>query len=53
MIEMDKFLKGEPNTFKEHKNFVNYQYQYLDKGFPTVEQAHEVFHQQSAIQNKI
>lgn len=35
LVEMDKFLRGEPNKFKEHKNFVNYQYEYLDKGYPS------------------
>jgi hypothetical protein len=42
--ELDKFLNGEPNKLKEHKNFVNYKYEYLDKSFPTVENAHELFH---------
>ena len=39
LAEMDKFLKGEDNKFKEHKNFVNYQYEYIDKSFPTIDKA--------------
>ena len=41
---MDKFLRGEDNKLKEHKNFMNYEYEYLDKSFPTVEKAHDLFH---------
>lgn len=41
--EVNKFLRSEPNKLKEHKNFVNYTYEYLDKSFPTVEAAHDLF----------
>lgn len=37
--ELDKFLKGEDNKLKEHQNFVNYQYEFIDKSFPTPEKA--------------
>ena len=37
---MDKFLKGEDNKWKEHPNYINYKYEFLDKSFPTAEQAH-------------
>jgi hypothetical protein len=40
--ELDKFLRGEDNKLKEHKNFVNYQYEYIDKSFPTSEKAQEL-----------
>lgn len=43
MIELDKFLRGEENRLKEHKNFINYKYEYMDKSFPTVEAAHSLF----------
>ena len=43
LVEMNKFLRGEENKFKEHKNFVNYKYEYIDKSFPTAEKAHDVF----------
>lgn len=43
LAEMDKFLKGQPNKLKEHKNFVNYKYEFLDKSFPSVEAAHSLF----------
>jgi hypothetical protein len=26
LSELDKFLRGEDNKLKEHKNFVNYEY---------------------------
>ncbi len=41
--ELDKFLRGEENHLKEHKNYLNYNYQYMDKSYPTVEAAHELF----------
>lgn len=44
LVEMDKFLRGEPNHFKDHKYFAgNYNYEYIDKSYPTVEAAHELF----------
>ena len=39
---MDKFLRGEENKFKEHKNFVNYKYEYMDKSYPNSEKAHNL-----------
>jgi len=44
LSELDKFLKGEENKLKEHKNFVNYQYEYIDKSFPTPEKAHDLMY---------
>lgn len=44
LAELDKFLKGEENTLKQHKNFVNYDYEFIDKSFPTIEKAHELMH---------
>ena len=41
-IELDKFLNNQENKLKEHKNFVNYKYEYLDKSFPTAEAAHNL-----------
>ena len=42
LSELDKFLRGEDNKLKEHKNFVNYQFEYIDKSFPTTEKAQEL-----------
>ncbi len=42
--ELDKFLKGEDNSLKQHKNFINYQYEFIDKSFPTAEKAHDLMH---------
>ena len=44
LSEMDKFLRGEPNKLKEHKQFVNYSYDFLDKSFPTTDKVHELMH---------
>ena len=46
---MDKFLRGEENTWKQHPNYINYNYQYLDKSFPTAEQAHDLISKPSKI----
>lgn len=43
LVEVDKFLRGEENKLKEHKNFVNYKFEYMDKGYPTIEAVHAVF----------
>ena len=42
MIELDKFLKGDENKLKEHAFFMNYKYEYMEKDFPTIEQAHDL-----------
>jgi len=42
LSELDKFLRGEDNKLKEHKSFANYNYEYLDKSFPTAEKVSEV-----------
>lgn len=44
LSELDKFLRGEENHLKEHKNYINYNYEYLDKSYPTVEAAHDLLH---------
>eukprot|EP00347_Sterkiella_histriomuscorum_P005532 403356254 len=53
LVEVDKFLRGEENKLKEHKFFVNYQYEYLDKSYPTAEAAHELFHKKPAPAKRI
>jgi hypothetical protein len=42
LSELDKFLRGEDNKLKEHKNFVNYKFEFIDKSFPTTESAHDL-----------
>ena len=40
---MGKFLDGEPNALKEHKKFYgNKDYEFVDKSFPTVDQAEDL-----------
>lgn len=48
-MELDKFLKGEENHLKEHKYFVNYKYEFLDKSYPTPEMAQDLFHSASKV----
>mmetsp|Transcript_35995 Transcript_35995/g.26739 ORF Transcript_35995/g.26739 Transcript_35995/m.26739 type:complete len:170 (+) Transcript_35995:191-700(+) len=43
LVEMDKFLKGEHNHFKEHRNFINYDFKYKNKDYPSVQDAHNLF----------
>jgi hypothetical protein len=42
-VEMDKFLKGEPNKLKEHKFYIDYNFEYLERNIPSVEEVQEVF----------
>lgn len=53
LSELDKFLKGEENKLKEHKNFVNYKYEYLDKSYPTPEAAHDLFYTPAAAKPRV
>lgn len=44
-IELDKYLKGEPNKLKEHPKYLDYKFEYTDKyEWPSVETVHNVFH---------
>lgn len=52
LSELDKFLRGEDNKLKEHKNFVNYKFEYLDKSYPSVEAAHDLFHSPLAAKSR-
>lgn len=49
LVEVDKFLRGEENKLKEHPNFVNYNYDFLDKSYPTAEAAHELFNKPAVL----
>ena len=44
LTEMDKFLKGEENKLKEHKKFLDYKFEFLDKSFPTADAVKDVMH---------
>ena len=39
LTELDAFLDGKPNHLKDHPRFLNYNFQYKDKSYPTLEQA--------------
>lgn len=44
LSEVDKFLKGEENNLKGHKRFLDYNFQFIDKSFPTEEAVANVMH---------
>jgi hypothetical protein len=37
LVEVDKFLRGEPNHLKDHPKFLNYPFEFIDKSFPTAD----------------
>ena len=41
---MDKFLSGKENNLKSHPRFLNYDFEFYDKSYPTEEMAHDLFH---------
>ena len=42
LVEVNKFLDGEKNNLKSHTKFVNWNYEFKDKSFPTPEAAKEL-----------
>ena len=40
--EMNAFLDGKPNHLKDHPRFLNYEYEFKDKSYPTLEQAKDL-----------
>lgn len=40
--ELDAFLDNKPNHLKEHKKFLNYEFEYVDKSYPSLEQAKDL-----------
>jgi hypothetical protein len=44
--EVDRFLKGEANDLKGHKRYLNYEYELLDKSFPSQEAVADLMHGQ-------
>jgi len=44
LTEVDKFLKGEKHHLKEHKRFYDYNFEFIDKSFPTAEKVADLMH---------
>jgi len=44
LTEVDKFLNNEPNDLKNHKRFYNYDFQFIDKSFPSAEKVADMMH---------
>ena len=42
LAELDKFLAGKEHHLKEHPKFINHEYEFIDKRFPTKEMAHNL-----------
>lgn len=42
LTELDAFLDNRPNHLKEHKRFLNYNFQYVDKSYPSLEAAKDL-----------
>ena len=42
LVELDKFLAGKENHLKEHHRYVNHEYEFIDKTFPTKDAANEL-----------
>ena len=47
LAEMDKFLRGEENHFKQHKKFYDYPFQFKDKSFPSAEKVADLMHKKN------
>ena len=44
LTEVDKFLNNEENDLKNHKRFYNWNFEFVDKSFPTAEKVADVMH---------
>lgn len=42
LVELDKFLSGKENDLKHHRNYVDHKYEFIDKSFPTKDQANDL-----------
>ena len=42
LTEVDKFLKGEPNNLKGHKKFYDYNFELIDKSYPSMDAVSEM-----------
>ena len=45
LTELDAFLDGKPNHLKDHPRFLNYEYSFKDKSYPTAEMAKALIEQ--------
>ena len=44
LVEVDKFLRGEENHLKDHKRYLNYDFEFIDKSFPTADKVKDLMH---------
>ena len=39
LVELNAFLDGKPNHLKDHPRFLNYNYEFIDKSYPSQDDA--------------
>ena len=39
LVELNAFLDGKPNHLKDHPRFLNYNYEFIDKSYPSLDDA--------------
>jgi hypothetical protein len=44
LTEVDKFLRSEENNLKGHKRYLDYDFEFIDKSFPSAEKAAALMH---------
>mmetsp|Transcript_13281 Transcript_13281/g.22541 ORF Transcript_13281/g.22541 Transcript_13281/m.22541 type:complete len:186 (-) Transcript_13281:307-864(-) len=47
LAEVDKFLRGEPNNLKGHKRFLDYDFEFSDKSFPSADKVADLMHKKN------
>ena len=43
LTEMSKYLKGQPNEFKSHPNYINYDFEFEERRVPTASDVRDIF----------
>ncbi len=46
LVEVDKFLRGEENHLKSHPKFYDYNFEFMDKSYPSAEKVSDLMHKQ-------
>ena len=46
LVELNKFLDGKENSLKEHPKYLKYEYEFVEKPFPSVEMANDLINKQ-------
>ena len=46
LVELNKFLDGKDNSLKEHPKYLKYEYEFVEKPFPSAEMANDLINKQ-------